>query len=53
MTRIEVVPLKLEFCYTELARGADLVWARQRFTQACRALGTDVRDEGERMVIDL
>lgn len=51
LARIEAVPLKLEFCYTRLARGADAAWVRRRFHDACRALGTEVREEGDRLVI--
>lgn len=33
--RIELVPLKLEFAHTRLARGEETDWIRRRFRQAC------------------
>jgi len=36
---IEVVPLKLEFAYTRLARGEEAAWIRRRFREACAELG--------------
>ena len=49
--RLEVVPLRLDFCHTRLATGGDAAWIRERFTDACRALGTDVREERGRLVV--
>jgi poly-gamma-glutamate capsule biosynthesis protein CapA/YwtB (metallophosphatase superfamily) len=49
--RLEAVPLKLDFCFTRLARGADAGWVRERFRGASAALGTAVREEGERLVV--
>ena len=51
--RLEAVPLELAHCHTRLARGADAAWIRERFTSACRALGTEVREQGGRLVADL
>ena len=39
---LELVVLKLEFCRTELARGADADWAAARLQSACASLGTAV-----------
>lgn len=50
--RIEALPLKLEYCYTRLAEGDDAAWIRRRFIEACVSLGTHVREEGGRLVID-
>jgi poly-gamma-glutamate capsule biosynthesis protein CapA/YwtB (metallophosphatase superfamily) len=49
--RLEAVPLRLDFCHTLLAAGEDAAWIRERFTDACRALGTDVDDERGRLVV--
>jgi poly-gamma-glutamate capsule biosynthesis protein CapA/YwtB (metallophosphatase superfamily) len=51
--RLEAVPLKLEYCHTRLADGADAEWIRRRFREACAALGTEVADEDGRMVVSL
>jgi poly-gamma-glutamate capsule biosynthesis protein CapA/YwtB (metallophosphatase superfamily) len=50
--RLEAVPLKLEFCHTRLAADEDAAWIRNRFTGACRGLGTEVREERDRLVVD-
>jgi hypothetical protein len=49
--RLEAVPLKLGFCHTGLADGADAAWMRRRFRAACAALGTDVVEAGGRLVV--
>jgi poly-gamma-glutamate capsule biosynthesis protein CapA/YwtB (metallophosphatase superfamily) len=51
--RLEAVPLELEFCHTRLAAGEDARWIRDRFTAACRRLGTEVRVEEGRLVVFL
>ncbi|MCZ7527493.1 MAG: CapA family protein [Acidimicrobiia bacterium] len=51
-TRLEAVPLRLEYCHTRLARGDDATWVRHRFRRACADLGTEVREEGDRLVIE-
>jgi poly-gamma-glutamate synthesis protein (capsule biosynthesis protein) len=38
LRRIEAVPLKLEFAYTQLARGDEAEWIRRRFREACEEL---------------
>jgi poly-gamma-glutamate capsule biosynthesis protein CapA/YwtB (metallophosphatase superfamily) len=50
-TRLEAVPLKLEFCHTRLAEGDDARWIRHRFRAACRALGTEAMEERGRLVV--
>jgi poly-gamma-glutamate capsule biosynthesis protein CapA/YwtB (metallophosphatase superfamily) len=49
-SRLEAVPLRLDFCHTRLAEGDDAAWIRRRFTEACRALGTEVSEEHGRLV---
>ena len=49
--RLELVPLKLEYCHTRPATGEDAAWIRRRFRAACEALGTEVTEEGGRLVI--
>jgi poly-gamma-glutamate capsule biosynthesis protein CapA/YwtB (metallophosphatase superfamily) len=50
-SRLEAVPLALDYCHTRLATGEDTVWIRRRFRQACAAFGTDVTDEDGRLVV--
>lgn len=40
-TRIEAIPLALDYCYTRLAEGDEARWITDRFQRACEALGTD------------
>jgi poly-gamma-glutamate capsule biosynthesis protein CapA/YwtB (metallophosphatase superfamily) len=49
--RVEAVPLRLRYAWTELADGDDAAWIRARFTDACARLGTTVREEGGRLVV--
>jgi poly-gamma-glutamate capsule biosynthesis protein CapA/YwtB (metallophosphatase superfamily) len=49
--RLEALPLKLEFCYTAAARGDDAAWIAKRFTEACAEFGSDVTEEGGRLVV--
>ena len=49
--RLEAVPLKLEYCHTRLATGRDAEWIAARFREACRALGTEVGEERDRLVV--
>jgi len=50
---LEAVPLKLDFCRTRLADGADAAWMRRRFRDACAALGTDVAEADGRLLVSL
>ncbi|TYK47761.1 CapA family protein [Actinomadura decatromicini] len=52
-SRIEAVPLRLDFASTRLAGGAERRWIGERFTRACAALGTDVETRDDRLVIDV
>jgi poly-gamma-glutamate synthesis protein (capsule biosynthesis protein) len=49
--RLEGVPLKLDYCHTRLATGADTDWIARRFRDACRALGTEVAEQDGRVVV--
>lgn len=51
-SRLEAVPLRLEYCHTRLARGEERAWVCARFRAACAALGTDVREEAGRLVVE-
>jgi poly-gamma-glutamate synthesis protein (capsule biosynthesis protein) len=51
--RVEAVPLKLDYCHTRLADGDDDAWIRRRFHAACAAFGTEVREEHDRLVVDV
>ena len=50
-TRIEAVPLKLEYCHTRLASGADAAEIGVRFRRACAALGTEVAESHGRLIV--
>lgn len=50
--RLEAVPLKLEYAFTRRAEGEDARWIRARFRAACARLGTEVREEDGRLIID-
>jgi poly-gamma-glutamate synthesis protein (capsule biosynthesis protein) len=49
--RLEAVPLKLDYCHTRLADGADVDWIRRRFRDACQALGTEADMQKGRLVV--
>jgi poly-gamma-glutamate capsule biosynthesis protein CapA/YwtB (metallophosphatase superfamily) len=49
--RLEMLPLKLGHCFTDLAEGADADLVRRRFREACAAMGTVVSDRGRRLVV--
>jgi poly-gamma-glutamate capsule biosynthesis protein CapA/YwtB (metallophosphatase superfamily) len=50
--RLEAVPLKLEYCFTRVADGADAAWIRRRFRDQCAELGTATTETDGRVVID-
>jgi poly-gamma-glutamate capsule biosynthesis protein CapA/YwtB (metallophosphatase superfamily) len=50
--RLEAVPLALDYCFTRLAEGEDAAWIHDRFRAACAAMGTDVREERGRLVVE-
>jgi poly-gamma-glutamate capsule biosynthesis protein CapA/YwtB (metallophosphatase superfamily) len=49
-SRLEAIPLKLEFAYTHFADGDDFAWIRRHFQEACAAFGTEVAEEDGRLV---
>jgi poly-gamma-glutamate capsule biosynthesis protein CapA/YwtB (metallophosphatase superfamily) len=50
--RLEAVPLKLEFCFTRLADGADAGWIRRRFRELCAEFGTEVSVRDGRLLVE-
>jgi poly-gamma-glutamate capsule biosynthesis protein CapA/YwtB (metallophosphatase superfamily) len=52
--RLEALPLALDYCHTRLAAPGDRErdWVRQRFRQACAEFGTQVAEDGGRLVVD-
>jgi poly-gamma-glutamate capsule biosynthesis protein CapA/YwtB (metallophosphatase superfamily) len=50
-TRLEAVPLRLDFCYTRLATDDDGAWIRERFRVACAEFGTTVVERDGRLVV--
>jgi poly-gamma-glutamate capsule biosynthesis protein CapA/YwtB (metallophosphatase superfamily) len=46
--RVEALPIKIDYCATDLAAGEEASWIADRFRSACRVFGADVRanDEG-------
>ncbi|MFG1941781.1 CapA family protein [Nonomuraea sp. NPDC048826] len=51
--RLRAVPLKLDYCRTVLAEGAERSWLVRRFVRACEALGTAASWEDDLLVVDL
>jgi poly-gamma-glutamate capsule biosynthesis protein CapA/YwtB (metallophosphatase superfamily) len=50
-SRLEAVPLRLDFCFTRLAEGDDRAWILRRFREACAAFGAKVGEERGRAVV--
>lgn len=50
-SRVEAIPLRLEYGHTRLAYGTDADWIARRFTDACRALGTSVLRSDDRLIV--
>jgi hypothetical protein len=48
---LEAVPLKLDYCRTRIAAGADAAWIGERFRRACARLGTHVAERDGRLVV--
>ncbi|MEU9872073.1 CapA family protein [Actinomadura sp. NPDC048021] len=51
-SRIEAVPIRLDFCRTRLAAGADRAWIIDRFAKACAAFDTPVTVRDDRIVVE-
>jgi poly-gamma-glutamate capsule biosynthesis protein CapA/YwtB (metallophosphatase superfamily) len=52
-TRLEAVPIKIDYCHTRLARVDEWDWIARRFESGCAAFGTAVRRERGRLVVEL
>jgi poly-gamma-glutamate synthesis protein (capsule biosynthesis protein) len=48
---LQAVPLKLDYCYTRRATGADARWITDRFQRACAAFGHDVSVAGGMLTV--
>jgi hypothetical protein len=48
--RLEAIPLKLAFAHTRGATDDDARWIGRRFSEACAAFGTEVREENGRLI---
>lgn len=46
-TRVEAVPLALDYCHTQLAHRDEAAWVTSRFRRACAGLGTGVEEHDE------
>jgi poly-gamma-glutamate synthesis protein (capsule biosynthesis protein) len=51
-TRVEAVPIALDYCYTRLADADEARWVRTRFRRACATFGVDVSERQGRVVVD-
>jgi poly-gamma-glutamate synthesis protein (capsule biosynthesis protein) len=51
-TRVEAVPLALDFCHTRLADSDEAAWIGNRFRRACASFGTEVFERAGRFVIE-
>jgi poly-gamma-glutamate capsule biosynthesis protein CapA/YwtB (metallophosphatase superfamily) len=51
-SRLEAVPLHLDFCHTAVATGDEAGWIRDRFRAACAEFGTDVAEDHGRLVVE-
>ncbi|MGP4002340.1 CapA family protein [Streptomyces sp. 8N706] len=49
--RLEALPLALDYCHTRLAEREEHRWTARRFRRMCEAFGTDVVEEGGRLVV--
>lgn len=49
--RLEAVPLKLDYCHTRRATGADARWIADRFQRVCAAFGHDVTGIGATLTL--
>jgi poly-gamma-glutamate synthesis protein (capsule biosynthesis protein) len=52
-TRLEAVPLALDYCFTRLAEASEARWITARLKRACAALGTEVTEHDGRLVVEL
>jgi poly-gamma-glutamate synthesis protein (capsule biosynthesis protein) len=52
LTRLEAIPLALDYCSTRLAAPEEAHWIIDRFRRACTAFGTEVEQRGGRLVVE-
>jgi poly-gamma-glutamate synthesis protein (capsule biosynthesis protein) len=52
LTRLEAIPLALDYCSTRLAAPEEADWIIDRFRRACTAFGTEVEQRGGRLVVE-
>ena len=50
--RLEAVPLALECCHTRRADPDESAWIGRRFHRACAALGTQVHEHDDRLIVE-
>ena len=50
-TRVESLPLALDYCHTRLADRHEAAWISDRLRRACAAMGTAVDEDAGRLVI--
>lgn len=51
ISKIEGLPLTLDYCYTRPAGGDDLRWVVRRFRDACAEFGTEVDEVNGRVIV--
>ncbi len=49
--RIDALPLKLRYAYTQLASSDERTWIRERWARACAAFGIEVGEEDGRLIL--
>lgn len=50
--RLRALPLKLDYCHTGLAVGADRAWVKEKFTDLCSEFGTRVKPTDGWLVVE-
>jgi poly-gamma-glutamate capsule biosynthesis protein CapA/YwtB (metallophosphatase superfamily) len=51
--RVEALPIRLDYCFTERADGEAYTWIAERFRSLCRELGTDGRERDGILTVDV
>ena len=51
--RVEALPIRLDYCFTDRADGDAYRWIADRFRSLCRELGTDVGERDGVLTVDL
>jgi poly-gamma-glutamate capsule biosynthesis protein CapA/YwtB (metallophosphatase superfamily) len=51
-TRLETVPLALDYCHTRLADRDEAAWIFHRFRRACADLGTEAYERSGRLIVE-